>query len=96
MAGTFKLAIKYICLTYVATGLAYSVSGYIYRAVIGKQEVFSPLIGIPMDVLFWPWAVYADLKHIGVMPQDVLVVLSIAICIVILTRRQILLKKCTA
>lgn len=56
---------KAVILAYLAAGLVYSVAGYIHRGIIGRQEVFSPLLGIPMDVIGWPQMVYADLKHIG-------------------------------
>lgn len=92
IAKILKRAIKYIFLIYIATGLIYYVTGYIYRAVAGKQEVFSLLIGIPSCVISWPWMVYADLKHIGVMPQDVLVFLSLAVCIAVFVRKEVLLK----
>lgn len=84
---------KYMILAYCVTGLVYGAAGYIYRSVIGKQEVFSPLIGIPFDILSWPWMVYADLRHIGVGLQDVLVFISIALCIAVVIRKELNLKK---
>jgi len=34
--------VKYLIFPYCITGLVYSAAGYVYREVIGKQEVFSP------------------------------------------------------
>ena len=84
---------KYILLTYCITGLVYSAGGYIHRSIIGKQEVFSPLIGIPSDMISWPWMVYADLKHIGVGLQDVLALISLLLCIVLFVRKELNLNK---
>jgi len=84
---------KYLILAYCVTGLVYGVAGYIYRSSIGKQEVFSPLIGIPFDVISWLWMVYADLRHIGVGFQDVSVFISIALCIAVVIRKKLNLKK---
>ena len=84
---------KYMILTYCVTGLVYSVAGYIYRSSIGKQEVFSPLIGVPFDILSWTWMVYADLRHIGVGLQDVLALISLVLCIVLFVRKELNLKK---
>lgn len=77
-----KISIGHILLAYPACGLAYSIAGFIYRGVIGKEEVFSPLLGIPMDTVSWPWMVYADLKNIGVLPQDIAVFVVLAVGII--------------
>jgi hypothetical protein len=64
---TLKRFTKRIILAYFVTGMVYSVTGYLHRSIMGKQNIFSPLIGIPMDVTGWPWMVYADLKHVGLI-----------------------------
>ena len=84
---------KYLILSYCVTGLVYGAAGTIYRSVIGKQEVFSPLIGIPLDIVGWPWMVYADLKHIGIGLQDGLALISLVLCIVLFVRKELNLKK---
>ena len=89
MPKKWKRIIKYILFTYIASGLLYGIAGYIYRSVIGKTYVFSPLIGIPLDIVGWPWMVYADLKHIGIMPQDIVLLLSVVIFTAIFTIREI-------
>lgn len=87
---------KRIIVFYFVTGIVYSVAGYIHRSIIGKQEVFSPLIGIPMDVIGWPEMVYADLKHIstiGVKAQPFLALFSIVLLIAIFIRKELLLRR---
>lgn len=93
---TLKRFTKRIILAYFVTGMVYSITGYLHRSIIGKQTIFSPLIGIPMDVTSWPWMVYADLKHIGligVKPQAVLALISIVIFIAIFVRKELLLRR---
>ena len=80
--------VVYILLTYVATSLLYSMAGYIYRSIIGKEHVFPPLIGIPLALVGWPWMLYADLKHVRILPQDVAAFLSIAFCFVVFAIRE--------
>jgi len=75
-----------IVLAYFVTGIIYVVTGYLHNITIGKQIVFSPLIGIPLGAPFWPMMVYADLKHIGIMPQDVLTLLSAFIFIILFVK----------
>jgi len=72
-----------IVLAYFIIGIIYVVTGYLHNIIIGKQIVISPFIGIPLGAPFWPVMVYADLKHIGVMPRDVLTLISIIIFITI-------------
>lgn len=93
MMGALKQSIKRIILAYFVTGMVYSVAGYLQRSIMGRQEVFSPLIGLPMDIAGWPWMVYADLKHIGIKPQDVLTMISIVMFIVIFVSKELLLKR---
>ena len=85
--------VVFIFLTYVVNGLLYGMVGYIYKSIIGKVHVFSPLIGIPLDLVGWPWMLYADLKHIGILPQDVAAFLSITFCIVVIAIRKTRLRK---
>lgn len=91
-----KQLTKRIILIYLVAGLVYSFAGYVHRSAIGKQEIFSPLIGIPMDVIGWPVMVYADLKHIGtigVKAQPFLTLISIVIMIAIFVGKELLLRK---
>jgi len=90
---TFVRFVKYLIFTYCITGLVYSAAGYVYREVVGKQEVFSPLISVPSTVLSWPWMVYADLKHIGVGLQDIMAFISLVVCLVVVITKELNLKK---
>lgn len=73
-------------LAYIIIGIVYDVSGYLYLVAGGKEITFSPLISIPLAVPFWPMMLYADLKNIGVMFQDVLTLISISIFVIIFVR----------
>ena len=75
-----------IVLAYFVIGVVYIVTGYLYNIIIGKQIVFSPLVGIPLGAPFWVMMVYADLKHIGIMPRDVSVFISIVLFILIFVK----------
>lgn len=93
---TLKRFTKRIILAYVITGMVYYVAGYFYNIFIGKQNVFSPLIAIPMVLIGWPGMVYADLKHIGIIgvkPQPFLALVSMVMFIAIFVRKELLLRR---
>lgn len=75
-------------LAYAVAGLIYGCTGRINRAILGKEEVFSPLLSLPLHVIGWPWMVYADLKHIGIQPQDVLALVALVVCVAIMVRKE--------
>lgn len=75
-----------IILAYFIVGIIYDITGYLYNIIIGREVVFSPLLTIPLGALFWPVMIYADLKHIGVMPQDVLALISLIVSVTILLK----------
>jgi len=83
MKNFFRWVI-HILVVYCIAGLVYGFTGLISRNLQGKAEVISPLIGLPMDMVSWPWMVYADLRNIGILLQDVLALVSIILCIVLL------------
>jgi hypothetical protein len=79
-----KVAVILI-LAYLILGLVYYSSGVIYRLIIGKPEVFSPLVGLPLTLLGMPWMLYADFFHratLGIKPP--LIVTSILLVVMIL------------
>ncbi|NMB60905.1 MAG: hypothetical protein GYA18_01025 [Chloroflexi bacterium] len=80
--------IKRVILAYLATGLVYGVTGYIYRAVIGKHDIITPWISIPSNMISWSWMVYIDLKYIGWQPQDVLALALIGIWVAIIIKKE--------
>jgi len=75
-----------IILAYFLVGLIYGLTGYLQNMILGKQIVFSPLIGIPISMVFWPAFVYADLRNIGVRLHDLMAFAAIIVSIVILLK----------
>jgi len=76
--------------------MVYYLVSYFYNIFIGKQIIFSPLIGIPMTLIFWPQYVYADLINIdllGLTLETVLGLFSIIVFIVVFVVRDLSLKK---
>ena len=76
-----------VLLAYAVAGLTYGCTGRISKAILGKEEVFSPLLSLPLHVVGWPWMVYADLKHVGVQLQDVLALVALVVCVVIMGKK---------
>ena len=82
--------ISFILLAYSVIGGVYYLAGYLQNLVIGKQNVFSPLIGLPLTMLGWPQMVYADLVHLPSLGLKIptvlaLVLLLSVICFVTIT-----------
>ncbi len=93
---TLKRFAKRIILAYCLIGLVYYVTGFVYNLFIGKQNVFSPLVDIPMVLMGWPLMVYADLKHLGILglrPAPFLALASIVVFIVVFIGRELHLRK---
>ncbi|MBS7622752.1 hypothetical protein KEJ39_03645 [Candidatus Bathyarchaeota archaeon] len=63
-----------MAISYVVGGIAYSASVRLFLRYVGKEIVFTPLVSIMLTVPFWPMMVFADLRWVGVMPQDVVAV----------------------
>lgn len=51
---TFGKIIRFIIIAYFLIGLVYSLAGLAQFAIAGKGETFSPLVGIPLDMIGWP------------------------------------------
>jgi hypothetical protein len=51
---TFGKVIWFIIIAYLLIGLVFSLAGIAQRAIAGKGETFSPLVGIPLDMIGWP------------------------------------------
>ena len=76
-----------IFLGYILIGSIYYISGVVVNLVIGKQIIFSPVIGYPLTIIGWPWMVYGDLIHhqtLGVRIPTVLALLSLGVLITLL------------
>ena len=85
-----KQWIIFILLAYHAIGGVYYFAGYLQNLVIGKQNVFSPMIGLPLTMLGWPQMVYADLVHLPSLGLKIPTVLAMVlflslICFIIIT-----------
>ncbi len=84
---TRKLIIRWciqIFLAYILIGSVYFFSGFLYNFCIGKQNVFSPVIDIPLTLSGWPWMVYADLIHINELGLRIPTVLALSTILIIL------------
>ena len=51
---TFGIVIWFIIIAYLLIGLVLSLAGISQRAIAGKGETFSPLVGITLDMIGWP------------------------------------------
>jgi len=88
MVKHFLRWIGKLFLAYLAVGVVYYVSGYIYNIFIGKQNVFSPFIGLPLTLLAWPQMLWADFIHretLGIKPPLVLTCLSLVLIVGVYT-----------
>ena len=71
-------------IAYVTGGIAYWTAAELFLRYVGKEIVFSPVVSIVLVVPFWPMMVFADLRWVGVMPQDVVAVSAIPVAIYLL------------
>ncbi len=77
----FKWVIRLV-IAYVIIGSVYYLSGYFYNLSIGKDIVFSPILGYPLAVIGWPFSLRADFKHrasLGVKVSFPLTLISIVL-----------------
>jgi hypothetical protein len=80
MLKKIVLFLSKLILTYLFTGLVYYLSGTIYNLSIGKDIVFSALIGLPLTLLGWPMMLYADFIHretLGIKPSFIITLVTI-------------------
>ena len=71
-----------LLIAYVIIGSVYYLSGYFYNLSIGKDNVFSPILGYPLAVIGWPLSLYADFIHrqsLGIKPSFVMTILAIVL-----------------
>lgn len=57
---TFAKTVFFIIISYLIIGLIYSLTGYTIDLIAAKPFVFSPLVGIPLDMIGWPWSLRGD------------------------------------
>ncbi|MDW7753993.1 MAG: hypothetical protein SCH68_02375 [Brevefilum sp.] len=73
-----------LLIAYVIVGSVYYLSGYFYNLSIGKDNVFSPILGYPLAVIGWPLSLYADFIHrqsLGIKPSFVVTILAIVLAL---------------
>ena len=78
-----------LLLGYLIIGCVYYFSGRIYNLVIGKQETFSMIIGLPLTLIGWLQSIRADFIHremLGIKPPLIFTTLSILAVMVWLLR----------
>lgn len=57
---TFGKVIRFIIIAYFLIGLVYSLASIAQFAITGNGETFSPLVGIPLDMIGWPLRLQTD------------------------------------
>ena len=68
-----------IILCYLFAGIVYGITSRMWLYAVGKEPTFSLWIAIPLTMIFWPLDVYADIKWIGVLPQDIAAILTLVL-----------------
>lgn len=65
-------------------GIAYWATAELFLRYIGKEIVFSPVVSFVLRVPFWPMMVFANLRWVGIRPQDVVAVSAVPVAIYLL------------
>ncbi len=79
-------------LAYIGVGFLYYIAGYLENWAAGKQNVFSPIVGLPLTVISWPQIVIADLTHfqtLGLRSPALIALLALAVLITIAFKRLV-------
>jgi len=74
-----------LLIAYVIMGSVYYLSVYFYNLSIGKENVFSSILGYPLAVIGWPLSLHADFIHrasLGVKLSFPLILLSIVLVVI--------------
>lgn len=77
--------IIFFLLAYVVIGGVYYLAGYLQNLVIGQQNVFSPIVGLPLTMLGWPQMVYADLVHLPSLGLKIPTILALVLLISVIS-----------
>jgi len=91
----FKWIIR-LLVAYVIVGSVYYLSGYMYNLSIGKDNVFSLILGYPLAVIGWPPSLYADFIHrqsLGIKPSFIMTILAIVLVLAWISFRLIIESK---
>lgn len=82
--NVFKWVLR-LLIAYVIVGSIYYLSDYLYNLSIGKENVFSPILGYPLAVIGWPLSLHADFLHrasLGIKVSFPLTLLSIILVVI--------------
>lgn len=70
-----------LLLGYLLIGSIYYLSGYLFNLAMGKEIVFTHMVGFPLTVMGWPGMVYGDLVNaqtLGIKLPTILTLVSMA------------------
>lgn len=85
MKNWIRLIVQAIA-AFLLIGLLYSITGYLYRASIGRPAVFHPLVGVPLEMLGWPYILRGMLLQGDWNPQGFVALGALVIAIGFLFR----------
>ena len=89
---TFGKIVFFIVIAYLIIGLIYSLTGYAIDLIAAKPFVFSPLVGIPLDMIGWPWNLWGNLTN-GFLDLQFFVTLAAILLTLILFFRMLFQKR---
>ena len=76
---TMKQRLMSIVFCYLSVGIVYGITSRMWLYAVGKGPTFSLWIAMPLAMIFWPLDVYADIRWVGVLPQDFAVILTLVL-----------------
>ena len=88
---TFGRLLLFFIKAYFLIGLVYAFSGYAKDLIAKRIPVFSPLIGIPLDTLGWPWNMRGAYLN-GFLDAQFFVTLAAILIALILFLRMLFIK----
>lgn len=83
---TFGKIVRFIILAWLLIGLVYSLAGYIPAWIAGETPTYSPTLGIPMDVVGWPWAMRGDYLNGSLDMQFFLTLAALFLALILFLR----------
>ena len=89
---TFAKTVFFIIISYLIIGLIYSLTGYTIDLIAAKPFVFSPLVGIPLDMIGWTWNLWGNLTN-GFLDLQFFVTLAAILLTLILFFRMLFRKR---
>ncbi len=77
-----------LLLAYLVIGGFYGIIPYLELIIAGRDVTFSPIVGIPLSLIFWPQFLYANIMH-GIWLRDVIVYILILAFILFFTKEWV-------